>query len=232
MEGAKGEPEQQRGGRGGHPPPRHPRVGRCSPWGCRQAGSEVACGSGDLSGAPGKRGRGEASRGPSRGPEQVGCGVHRARPRLEAGGGSRGSYGEPRLDRRAVWTARRIWRSVSGVGLGPSRPVMPPPQGEPPALTLCAPPHPRASGQGPSPSPQPGPGRAVTLHQVSVVLCPAGRPAAVVLSQRALPEVSVVINAYLITALPSPLQKLRNGLRPSAGNGKLIKVGFCATLAL
>lgn len=63
-------------------------------------------------------------------------------------------------------------------------------------------------------------------------MCPLGRPAARVLSQRALPEAPVIINAYLISAFPAPLQKLGNGLCPSAGNEKLIKVGFCATLAL
>lgn len=39
-------------------------------------------------------------------------------------------------------------------------------------------------------------------------------------------------NAYLITIFFSLLQKFRNGLCPSAGNEKLIKLGFCATLAL
>lgn len=83
--------------------------------GLSMRGHMVTWGSGDSSGASGKGEGVTLTRGPSRGPEHVDCGVHPRRPRLGAVGG----YGVP------------SGQSVPSVGLGPSLALTPYHSGDP-----------------------------------------------------------------------------------------------------
>lgn len=127
-------------------------------------------------------------------------------------------------------------RTVQSVPMRPPRPV----SGQDPgplltlALSLLGPASQAlASPAAPAPMGQaqvrpPGP----SFHQAPSPRVQPRRPAAHWLSQQEPPRAPVAINAYLIMIFFLLLQKLRNGLRPSAGNENLIKVGFCARLAL
>lgn len=207
--------------RGGQPP-KH-SCGAVGPWrglaveGGRRAvgtaclpgrGHTVTWGPGDLSGASGKGEGVKLTRGPSRGPKHVDCGVHPGGLTLGAAGG----YGVPSDQRVHAVVSPRCrpgtlprHDALTTVG-NPTLPPCPPPRQLRSFLpsTLCS---------GPSP-PAWAWLRGHSRHEVPVVLRPPGRPAAQVLSQHTLPEAPVVINAYLISAFASPLQKLGNGALP------------------